>query len=135
MKNVVFFRKKKMKNNLREALQAAITALDDWSITFAPENYPQQRVKEANNRLLEQGTLHYIASVVDQCRQALNMTAEKVYVGDRVVIVDSSDPTLDGTKGTVMGDYGTDAVIVLFDVPPRGYHPAIVAVRPIVKKF
>lgn len=123
-----------MQNKQREALQAAITALDDWSVTHAPEFYTDEQVAAARNRLQEFGTLYYIATTIEQCKKALDMTTEKVCVGDRVVIANSSDTYLDGTKGTVMGDYGTDAVIVVFDIAPRGYHPAIVAVRPIVRK-
>lgn len=60
-----------MQDKQREALGAAITALDDWSCITAPEFCNEERVKAANNRLHEHGTLHYIATVVEQCRQAL----------------------------------------------------------------
>jgi len=56
---------------LRNALKTAIIALDDWTNTYAPEFCDEERVKQAQNRLTEYGTLYYIATVVKQCRDAL----------------------------------------------------------------
>ena len=56
---------------LRAALKNAIIALDVWTSTFAPEFCDEERVKQAQNRLTEYGTLYYIANVVKQGRDAL----------------------------------------------------------------
>lgn len=62
----------KERNSTRTALQAAITALDDWTHTYAPEFCNPERVKEAEERVYSVGTIAYIADVVTQCRKALN---------------------------------------------------------------
>jgi hypothetical protein len=59
------------KERLRSALQNAIIALDDWTNTYASEFCDEERVKEAHDRIAEYGTIGYIASVVKQCRDAL----------------------------------------------------------------
>jgi hypothetical protein len=61
----------KERNSVRTALQIAITALDDWTCTVAPEFCDPQRVAEALSRLMEGGTLSYIANTLEQCRKAL----------------------------------------------------------------
>lgn len=53
------------------ALKSAILALDDWTNTYAPELCDEERVKQAQARITEYGTLAYIATVVEQCRNAL----------------------------------------------------------------
>jgi hypothetical protein len=58
--------------SMRTALQAAITALDDWTHTYAPEFCNPQRVEAAQERIGQVGTIAYIADVVTQCRKALN---------------------------------------------------------------
>lgn len=57
------------------ALQAAITALDDWLNLHAPEECHPARVLEAQKRVGEYGTIAYIANVVAQCRMALNRSS------------------------------------------------------------
>ena len=52
------------------ALDAAILALDDWINTYAPEFCDEVRVAEAKSRLYENGTLWYLANVVQQCSNA-----------------------------------------------------------------
>lgn len=59
------------RNSVRTALQTAMTALDDWSCTYAPEFCDPKRVQEAKNRLSDQGTLYYIAATLAQCRKAM----------------------------------------------------------------
>jgi hypothetical protein len=56
---------------LREAMQAAIIALDDWTNIYAEEFCDPARVEEAKQRVHENGLLHYLATVVQQCRTAL----------------------------------------------------------------
>lgn len=59
------------RERLRSALQEAIIALDDWTNSYAPEFCNPERVKEAQDRIYEYGTIGYIASVVTRCREAL----------------------------------------------------------------
>lgn len=61
---------------LHKALDAAILALDDWTNIRAPEFCQDDRVKAARDRLNENGTLWYIATVVEQCREAQYATKE-----------------------------------------------------------
>jgi hypothetical protein len=61
---------------LRKALDAAILALDDWTNSYAPEFCEEFRVKMARDRIIEHGTLWYIATVVEQCRKAKKATNE-----------------------------------------------------------
>jgi hypothetical protein len=65
--------KKADKETLREALDAAILALDDWTNTYASEFCDEARVAEAKARLNAQGTIAYIADTVQQCREARNL--------------------------------------------------------------
>lgn len=53
---------------------------------------------------------------------------------DRVKVVGSSDPALDGAKASVLGFYGQNSTIILFDRRPEGYDPAIVVVNQIIEK-
>lgn len=57
---------------MRAALEAAITALNDWTATIAPEYCDEQAVKQAQRRLQKDGTLYYIATTLEQCKEALN---------------------------------------------------------------
>jgi len=59
-------------------MQEAITALDDWTNIYAPELCNEERVKEAQNRINEYGTLAYIAAVVDNCHEALKEDNEQI---------------------------------------------------------
>jgi hypothetical protein len=56
-----------------------------------------------------------------------------IEIYDRVRIVNSTDPRLDGQEATVMGMYG-ESFIVLFDSRPEGYAPAAVFVPAIIEK-
>jgi hypothetical protein len=59
---------------LRAALNAAVIALDDWTNLYASEFCNEERVKEAQARIEQYGTLYYIASVVKKSRDALKDT-------------------------------------------------------------
>lgn len=59
---------------LRSALNAALIALDDWTNLYASEVCNEERVKEAQARIEQYGTLYYIASVVKKSRDALKDT-------------------------------------------------------------
>lgn|SRR5690606_33651388 len=59
---------------LRSALNAAVIALDDWTNLYASEFCDEERVKEAQARIEQYGTLYYIASVVKKSRDALKDT-------------------------------------------------------------
>ena len=58
------------KESLHKALDAAILALDDWTNITAPDFCDEARVAEAKARLNEYGPISYIATVVQQCREA-----------------------------------------------------------------
>lgn len=60
------------RQSMHTALQAAITALDDWTSVYASEQCNPERVAEAQERIGRVGTIAYIAGVVTQCRRALN---------------------------------------------------------------
>jgi len=55
---------------LSDALDAAIVALDDWTNTYAPDFCDEARVAEAKKRISQYGTVFYIATVIQQCKQA-----------------------------------------------------------------
>lgn len=59
---------------LRSALNAAVIALDDWTNLYASEFCDEERVKEAQARIEQYGTLYYIASVVKKSKDALKDT-------------------------------------------------------------
>ena len=57
---------------LSKALELSMTALDDWLNTYASEFCDEARVKEARERIMEEGgTLAYIADVQEQNHKAL----------------------------------------------------------------
>ncbi len=58
------------KQLLTNALDDAILAIDDWINTYAEDLCDEDRVAQARQRLNEHGTLHYLATVVQQCRDA-----------------------------------------------------------------
>lgn len=59
------------KQKLIETLNAAITALDDWTNTYASEFCDENRVAEARKRIKDNGgTVAYIADTVQLCKQA-----------------------------------------------------------------
>lgn len=60
------------RHSMETALQAAITALDDWLNTYASEFCNPERVKEAEERIGRVGTIAYIADVTALCRSALH---------------------------------------------------------------
>src|SRR5271165_2627938 len=49
---------------MREALEDAIVALDDWMNIYASEFCDADRVAEARKRLSQDGSLYYIATVL-----------------------------------------------------------------------
>lgn len=52
-------------------------ALDDWTNTYAEELCNEERVKEAWDRIRDNGgTIHYIACLVQECRNQLKNTNE-----------------------------------------------------------
>ena len=58
-------------DRMTSALHAAILALGDWVNIYAPEFCDEQRVEEAKARINEQGTLQYVATVIQQCEDSL----------------------------------------------------------------
>lgn len=49
--------------DMAKALEQAITAIDDWLNIYAEDCCGEQRVREAKERVYENGTLWYIATV------------------------------------------------------------------------
>lgn len=58
------------KQLLTNALDDAILAIDDCINVYAEEFCDEERVAQAHARLNEHGTLYYLATVVQQCRDA-----------------------------------------------------------------
>ncbi len=58
---------------MTEALDAAIIALDDWACITAPLFCDDKRVADANTSVKENGTVWYIATVLEQCRNAKDL--------------------------------------------------------------
>lgn len=56
---------------LRAALVRSMTAIDDWLNLYASDLCDEARVKEAEKRIGENGTLWYIATVQEQNLRAL----------------------------------------------------------------
>lgn len=56
---------------LTAALRSSMTAIDDWLQTYAAELCDPARVREAEQRIGEYGTLSYIAHVQERNRAAL----------------------------------------------------------------
>jgi hypothetical protein len=58
------------KQVLQQAVDAAILALDDWTHVYAPEYCDSTDVANSKLRLQENGTVWYIANVLDKLRAA-----------------------------------------------------------------
>lgn len=56
-------------------------------------------------------------------------------VHDRVRVVNSCDDRIEGQHATVMGFYGDHSTIILFDIAPWEYNPAIVVVNQIIERI
>lgn len=66
------------KDQLIEVLNSAITALDDWTNTYAEDFCDKNRVKEAKNRIKNSGgTIAYIADTVLLCKQARDSLSQE----------------------------------------------------------
>ena len=59
---------------LRRALKRSMVALDDWLNDFASSECDPKRVAEARKRIMERGTIAYIARVQKQNRDAMERT-------------------------------------------------------------
>lgn len=61
-----------MTDPVRDALRECLTALDDWTNTYAAELCDETRVREAFERIHDAGgTLAYIARITQAARRAL----------------------------------------------------------------
>lgn len=94
-----------------------------------PEHYPVMSVQASVDRIAERsGLAYYSTTVLNDIKAALMMMVPKV--GNKVKFVKTSDPRLDDVTGIVIGYYGKNSnmncSIVLFDVQPEDYDPAIV---------
>ena len=61
---------------LRTALQQSMTALDDWLNTYAADQCDADRVEEARQRIMQYGTIGYIAHVQAANRAAMSARSE-----------------------------------------------------------
>ncbi len=61
---------------LREAMETAIIAIDDFVNIYAEEYCDPGRVEEARQRMNENGTLYYASSILKQCKSALKENNE-----------------------------------------------------------
>jgi hypothetical protein len=59
---------------LKRALRRSMRALDDWTHEFAPEFCDLARVSATRKRIMENGTLYYIATVQERNCSALKAT-------------------------------------------------------------
>ena len=59
---------------LRAALRQSMRALDDWLNAYAYDQCDPKRVAQARMRLIEYGTIAYIAKVQEKNRDAMEKT-------------------------------------------------------------
>lgn len=52
--------------------KVARQALSDWAVTYAPDMCSEETVAKAKDRVLEHGTLAYIANAIDQLSAAIS---------------------------------------------------------------
>lgn len=93
------------------------------------EQIDKERLAYVNNMIqllshVKGGTMH----------TATEINMENFTPGDKVVIHSTSDILVDGQEVTVMGRYGQDMVIVLFNRAPIGYDPSIVISKHCLRK-
>jgi len=60
---------------LEAALKTSVVAIDDWLNTYAAELCDEDRVNEAKKRIMEYGTIGYIAHIQEANRKALEQQA------------------------------------------------------------
>jgi hypothetical protein len=136
--------------NMREALQASIDALDDWLNTYASDMCDQERVEAAWKRITDNGgTLAYIAHTQQRNREALSQPAvvegwklvpveptqemvkaaqtlpEVFSLGDEYHIMLAAAPTLPQSEGA----RGAESVIA--NMPPELHE----ATKDLVRRF
>ncbi|NTB01583.1 hypothetical protein [Agrobacterium tumefaciens] len=62
--------------DIEQKCQVALQALSDWAVTYAPDMCDPDTVAEAKERILEHGTLAYIANATDQLHAAIQLLSE-----------------------------------------------------------
>ncbi|MCZ7501978.1 hypothetical protein [Agrobacterium sp. ST15.13.015] len=62
--------------DIEQKCQVALQALSDWAVTYAPDMCDPDTVAEAKERILEHGTLAYIANATDQLHAAILAVSE-----------------------------------------------------------
>lgn len=63
-------------SDIVEKCKIALLALSDWAVTYAPDMCNPDTVEQAKARILEHGTLAYIASAIDQLHAAILALSE-----------------------------------------------------------
>lgn len=58
-------------SEIEQKCKVALRALSDWAVTYAPEMCNPDTVEQAKARILEHGTLAYIANAIDQLHAAI----------------------------------------------------------------
>lgn len=60
----------------QEKCAAILQALNDWAVTYAPDMCDNDTVQEAKSRVLEHGTLAYIADASEKMREVIAALSE-----------------------------------------------------------
>jgi hypothetical protein len=63
--------------DIEQKCKVALQALSDWAVTYAPDMCCAKTVREARQRVLEHGTLAYIANATDQLHAVIQLLSEK----------------------------------------------------------
>lgn len=63
-------------SDIEQKCRVALQALSDWSVTYAPDMCDPETVEKAKARILEHGTLAYIANATDQLNAAIQLLSE-----------------------------------------------------------
>lgn len=63
-------------SDIEQKCKVALQALSDWAVTYAPDMCCAKTVREARQRVLEHGTLAYIANATDQLHAVILSLSE-----------------------------------------------------------
>lgn len=69
-------RKKDATSDLQEKCAVVLQALNDWAVTYAPDMCDDDTVSQAKSRILEHGTLAYIANASEKMREVIILLSE-----------------------------------------------------------
>lgn len=63
-------------SDIEQKCRVALLALSDWAVTYAPDMCDPETVEKAKARILENGTLAYVANATDQLHAAIQLLSE-----------------------------------------------------------